>query len=231
MHRLCSASKLFCCAATTFFLISSTRPVASSSSSFLVRKASYLSPSLFLSLPSLFSCVAAFSSMLYSSTYLFALSLPLFVHVIFFSFTSASTTLWSAETSIHFPLGFACSQACTELCPPLLPAGCFLLVFVELYRSPLIHLSFFSVMAFFQNRCCFLNAGSFFFSCRASMKTTGTPCAWFLGRKGPRLPMSQIIHQCSVLHHHLHQKRKVCVSLSLRHPFISLSIPLSLCVL
>ena len=38
-----------------------------------------------------------------------------FVHVIFFSFTSASSTLLSAD--LH-PQGFACSQASTELCVP-----------------------------------------------------------------------------------------------------------------
>ena len=118
LHGLCSASKLFCCAATTFFFLSSMRHVASSSSSSLLRKASTLSPSLSLSLSSLFSSVADFSSISYRSASLLALSLPLFVHVIFYSFTSASSTLKSAETSIHILLGFMCSQVSTELCLP-----------------------------------------------------------------------------------------------------------------
>ena len=64
-----------------FFIM---RPVASSSSSFVLRKASSFS---------LFSSVVAFSSISYRSASLFALSLTLFFHVIFFSFTSASGTL------------------------------------------------------------------------------------------------------------------------------------------
>ena len=31
------------------------------------------------------------------------------------------------------------------------------------------------------------------------MKTTKTPCAWFFGQDGPRLPMSQHIHHCTAL--------------------------------
>ena len=39
------------------------------------------------------------------------------------------------QTSIHFPLGYTCSQASTELCLPLLPAGCCHLVFMEPHHS------------------------------------------------------------------------------------------------
>ena len=59
------------------------------------------------------------------------------------------------------------------------------------------------------------------------MKTTGTPCELFLGQKGPRFPMSQIINYCSVLHHHLHQKEEGGEKFSrTRRSFISLLIPL-----
>ena len=73
----------------------------------------------------------------------------------FIFFHSASSTVKSAETSVHFPSSFACFQASTELCPPLLPAVCCHVVFVERYHSLLIHLSFFSVMVFFKTAVVF----------------------------------------------------------------------------
>ena len=85
LHRLCSDSQLMCCAA-------STRHVASSYSSFALRKASSLSLSMSLSLASFCSSVGAFSSIVIKSASLFARSLPLIVHVIYFSFTRASST-------------------------------------------------------------------------------------------------------------------------------------------
>ena len=83
LHRLCSASKLFCCVNTTFFLSSCMRPAASSSSSFLSRKVSNLSPTLSLSLPFSFHLLLLLQA---SRTirHLFLLSLPLFNHVFLF---------------------------------------------------------------------------------------------------------------------------------------------------
>ena len=119
-------------------------------------------PSLSLSLSSFFSSAAALSSIVYKSASLFALSLPLLFHVIFFSFTSALIASYSAETSFHLPFGFACSHATWELYNPLHPAGCCHLVFVVSYQSLLFHLSLFSVMAFFSTAVVFLTLDSLF---------------------------------------------------------------------
>ena len=118
-------------------------------------------PSFSLSLSSLFICSCTFK-LVYRSASLYALSLPFLVHVIFFSFTSALSTSYSAETSFHFPSGFACFQVSTELCPPLLPAGCCHLVFVVPHHSLLFHLSLFSVMAFSRTAVVFLTLDSLF---------------------------------------------------------------------
>ena len=194
-HRLRSASKLFCCAATTFSLISSMRHVASSSSSFLFKKSFQLVTKL-IPVPffSLFICSCFFKHIVQIGFSFGAFFAALYPRN-FFSF--------SVETSIHFPLGFTCSQASTELCPPLLLAGCCHQVFVVPYHSllPTFHFSpswHFSEPLLFSSRCIvFLLSGEH-----------EDDCAWFLGQKGPAQPVSQIIPCCSALHHHLHQKRK-----------------------
>ena len=66
----------------------------------------------------------------------------------------------------------------------------------------------FSVMAFFRTAVVFLTLDLFLLLSGGHEDDRNTLCM-FLGQKGPRLPMSQIIHYCSVINHHLHQKKKV----------------------
>ena len=96
--------------------------------------------------------------------------------MIFFAFTSALSASYSAETSFHFPVGFTCSQVFTELCHPLLPAGCGHLIFVVPYHSLLFHLSFFSVMALFRTTVVFLTLDSLFLLWDEHEDDTDTLC-------------------------------------------------------
>ena len=59
---------------------------------------------------------------------------------------SASSTSCSAETSIYFPSGIACSQVSEKFCSPLFPWGCCHWFFVVPHHSLFFHLSIFFVM-------------------------------------------------------------------------------------
>ena len=117
-----------------------------------------LIPVLFLFL---FICSCTFE-LVYRSASLFALYLTLLFRVIFFSFTSAMSASYSAETSFHLSFGFACSLASTELLSPaalrkLLP---------PVFRGAIPPSAFppitFLCHGLFQNRSCLLSTGQSF---------------------------------------------------------------------
>ena len=89
----------------------------------------------------------------------------------------------SGETSVHFLLGFTCSQASVP--------RCFLRVtftlFGRFHTTLFFPLSLFSVMAFFKTAVVFFTMEVFFFG-GMSVRTTVTPCELFLSWKGLPLP-------------------------------------------
>ena len=112
-----------------------------------------MSPSLSLSLPSLFICSCFLKRAEQFSFSFFGFSAALCPRDFLFLSRvrrdlSLSTSLWASHVPKHL-WRFV-------LCPPLLPAGCYHLAFVDPYHSLLFHLSCFSVVASFRTTVVFL---------------------------------------------------------------------------
>ena len=117
--------------------------------------------------------------------------------------------------------------------PSVPPAGRCHLSFVKPYRSLLLHLSFFSVFAFFKTAVVFLTLDFFLLLSGEHEDDRDTVCMVLASRGAAASDVSDhpLLHCCiSSSEEEEEEAEGVCFCFT-RHPFISLLIPLSSCVL